>query len=279
MFFLIVSIKKSDIYGFSKIKRGDVVVFNTPSDEIRKNVDMKTFYVKRCMGLPGENIEMKENNVFINDENVYEKYDNILINYIITSRKILTPYWFRKNNIKDYYSTTDTNIYLISTTKSNIENIRKCDEILNIDTYYDSKTSYKMKETGKKTYKMFIANLENFQNSSNWGPVLIPKKGMELDINEKNINIYGHTIELDSYGEVKCNGNKLFYKGEEIKKYTFRQNHYFMIGDNLYNSLDSRYWGMVPEDYIYAKSILVLLSKDPNSWISGLTFNRCCIVL
>lgn len=266
--------------GFSQIKRGDVVVFNTPSDEKRKNIDMKTFYVKRCMGLPGENIEMRENDVFINGENVYEKYKDVLIRYIITSKKILTPYWFKRNNIKHHYSTTEDNVYLIVTTKKNIEKIKKYTEILNIDVYYDNKTTYKTKETGKKIHKLFIANLKNFKNTSNWGPVLIPAKGMELDINEENIKIYGSTIERDSYGEVKCIDNKLFYKDKEMTgKYIFRQDHYFMIGDNLYNSLDSRYWGMVPESHIYAKTERKLFSKDVDSWISGLTFRGCCKAL
>lgn len=250
--------------GFTKIKRGDVVVFNTPSEK-GMNMDMKTFYVKRCMGLPGENIEVKNNNVFINGKNV-DIYPNRLFHFLIESNKILSKLWFHNNNIHEFYRINSGGAgicnYIISTTLDNIENIKKQSCVISIEACLEKRDN------------IFISYAQNYKNNSNWGPIWIPKKDVEIDINENNIKLYGYAIELDSRGKIKFNGDKLVYKNEEVKKYKFQQDHYFMMGDNRCNSADSRFWGFVPEEHIYAKTICILFSKTPDSWFSGLSFKR-----
>ena len=248
--------------GFTNIKRGDVVVFNTPSDK-GMNMDMKTFYVKRCIGLPGENIEVRDNNVFINGENI-DNYPNRLFHFLIESNKILSKSWFYNNNIHEFRRVNCGvgYTYLFSTTLDNIEKLKNHPYITSLEPYHE------------KRENIFITNAKNYKSNSNWGPIWIPKKGEEIDITSENIKIYGYAIELDSKGKIKFNGDKLLLKNKEIKKYKFQQNHYFMMGDNRCNSADSRFWGFVPEDHIYAKTICILFSKKPDSWLSGLSFKR-----
>ncbi|MBQ2350151.1 MAG: signal peptidase I [Cytophagales bacterium] len=262
--------------GFRQIKRGDVVVFNTPSDR-GLNTDMKTFYVKRCIGLPGEEIKCRGNEFYINGENV-DFYPNKLLFYVIESENILTSYWFKTNNISTYRYLKG-NKYLISTTEDNIKKIKEKDFITSVDFYKDERDD------------IFISNAPNYENLSSWGPIKIPYAGMTIDLNKDTIKLYAYAIELDSRGKFKfdcvdiqnnaiiIDSTKISQDLNKLKKYTFTQDHYFMVGDNRYNSADSRYWGFVPQDHIYAKTLCILFSKKPNSWISGLSFSRAFKVL
>lgn len=262
--------------GLRNLKRGDVVVFNTPSDR-NYNTDMKTFYVKRCIGLPGEEIECRDNDIFINGENI-DFFPNRLVYYVIDSNIILTHHWFKQNNI-DTYGWIQEKKYFVSTTKENIEKIKLNHDIISVDYYKD------------KHSNIFISNAPEYKNLSSWGPVKIPYAGMTIDLTPQNIKLYAYAIELDSRGKIKfdcveiknnavrIDESKIQQDLNKIQKYTFTQDHYFMVGDNRYNSADSRFWGFVPQDHIYAKTLCILFSKKPNAWISGLNFSRTFKIL
>jgi signal peptidase I len=92
---------------------------------------------------------------------------------------------------------------------------------------------------------------------------VIPKKGMTIAVNDSTLAFYGETIRLyDHNSSVEVKEGKLFVDGKELTEYTFHQNYYFMMGDNRHNSLDSRYWGFVPEDHIVGKAFFIWLSLN-----------------
>jgi signal peptidase I len=100
-------------------------------------------------------------------------------------------------------------------------------------------------------------------NGDNYGPVTIPKKGMTIAINDSTLAFYGTAItEYEHHEDAKIEDKKLLIDGKEVTEYTFQQNYYFMMGDNRHNSLDSRYWGFVPEDHIVGKAFFIWLSID-----------------
>ena len=103
-------------------------------------------------------------------------------------------------------------------------------------------------------------------NGDFFGPLVIPKKGMVININKETLATYGRTIqEYDHNDDVKIENGKLIIDGKEVTQYTFNQDYYFMMGDNRHNSLDSRYWGFVPEDHIVGKAFFIWLSIDKNA--------------
>ena len=100
----------------------------------------------------------------------------------------------------------------------------------------------------------------------NYGPILIPFKGMEINLNNSNYAIYKRTInQLEGHKLIKSEGG-FYLDGVAINKYTFRNNYYFMMGDNRNNSNDSRYWSLVPGQNIVGKASFVLFSNDWNGF-------------
>ena len=113
-------------------------------------------------------------------------------------------------------------------------------------------------------------------NADWYGPVTIPAEGMKIPINRKNLLTYGKVITLyDHNKNAEIRDDKLYIDKKEVTEYTFNQNYYFMMGDNRHNSLDSRYWGFVPEDHVVGKGFFIWLSLDSNkSFLSKVRWSR-----
>ncbi len=114
-------------------------------------------------------------------------------------------------------------------------------------------------------------------NSDNYGPIIIPKKGIKVDLNPKNINDWGIFIERETnYKSVSVEGTVITISGKPVRKYTFTKNYYFVMGDNRDVSMDSRYWGFLQEDNIIGKAFLIYWSCDfPARMKSIYNFSHC----
>jgi signal peptidase I len=269
--------------GFSSVKRNDVVVFNVPPQSLNDGkdypVDLKTNYIKRCVAISGDTLVVDSLQVFVNGQKsdnpelmqysyhvvadneinlrILEKYD--IYDYRITGRP--------SNNQVEYQMTLPVGV---------ADELKKLNFIKSVQVATINEDSFRPKQRNVADWNIF-PNAKAFPwNSDFYGPLVIPAKGMTITIDEKTLTTYGSTIQLyDHNDDVKIENGKLLIDGKEVTQYTFKQNYYFMMGDNRHNSLDSRYWGFVPEDHIVGKAFFIWLSIDSReSFLNKIRWRR-----
>ena len=236
--------------GFSNIERGDVVVFNYPS-EIDKPVDLKTYYVKRCVGLPGDTISIDNGDILINKEKTTEP-EGLQNRYFLNTQTTINDRIFKKYNIWEY--TKVTNGYYINTNQENAEAIGK-------ESFVNGISVYRMDKT--MAANRIYPNNDYIWNTDYYGPLLIPYKGLNIKINKDNLSKYGSVItDYEKNDNAKIEDEILYIGNEVVDNYTFKQDYFFMMGDNRHNSEDSRFWGFVPYDHVLGEASFIWFSYD-----------------
>jgi signal peptidase I len=108
----------------------------------------------------------------------------------------------------------------------------------------------------------------------NYGPIYIPKKGVTVQLDQKSLPFYWRIIKVYEHNDFETRDGKIFINGQEATTYTFKQNYYWMMGDNRHNSEDSRIWGYVPEDHIVGKPLFIWFSTKNGNFREGIRWNR-----
>ncbi|MCU0394049.1 MAG: signal peptidase I [Thermoflexibacter sp.] len=253
--------------GISEIKNNDVVVFNYPPED-NYPTDLKTNYIKRCIGIAGDVIEIKNRQVFVNGKEASNP-PLMQSSYEIKPPKntVINERVFKRYDITDHYA-TNLGSYIIQTTPATLQEFKQKETEIIKDIVQIT--------SDKGTYSEQVFPMaEGFDWSiDNFGPLEIPKKGNKISIDKRNLAIYGKAItHYDGNKNAEIKDGKLLIDGKEVKEYTFQQNYYFMMGDNRHNSQDSRIWGFVPEDHILGKGLLVWWSIDPDGGLANI-FSR-----
>jgi len=250
--------------GISEIKRGDVIVFNLPPIEMNENIDypvqLKTNYVKRCVGTAGDRLEIKDRQIIVNGEPLNNP-TTMRFSYLVSAKdeihhRNLTKLGLDKEDFFYLGRTIDNQaLYKMLLTNEQAEEMKSIPYILSISDDY---TTHDGPEEN-----IFPLSKGKEWNGDNYGPIVLPKKGMTVAINDSTLQFYGETIKrYEHLDNVELKGNQLIIDGKAVSEYTFKQGYYFMMGDNRHNSLDSRYWGFVPEDHIVGKPLFIWLSLD-----------------
>ena len=311
--------------GFDTVKRNDIVVFNFPTgdtvalkvtnpdyytlcysygrdmvhnrkdlfgDIVYRPVDRRENFVKRCVAISGDWLQIKENQVYVNGQK-QEKIPGIQFNYFVQtdgthlSAEVLDKLGISVDDrilMNDVQSTPGNE----QAAESNNQAILEAGLDPKLPVYHfplNEETYNKMlKVTGVtkikieqlKTLDVFPLGGHKRWTRDNYGPLWVPKKGATLALNAYNLPIYERIIRVYEHNTLEVRGNEYFINGKSTKTYTFKMDYYWMMGDNRHNSADSRYWGFVPEDHVVGRPVLVWLSLDKDKgWFGGkIRWNR-----
>ena len=263
--------------GFSSVKQGDAVVFNVPNFEEDGDapVDLRTFYVKRCVATPGDVLEVRDQQVLVNgkamENPVRMQHPIFMKTKENLEEKFFEAYGIRNSPDASYDSADwlplaepdSQNVlwgYKMNTSKAMMEEIQALPFNKTFDTnlFKDPK--------GVTFIDIFPHDTTLYKwNRDFYGPLKVPAKGLTVPMTPGNVALYSEAIQkYEGNKNVVVNGYQISIDGKAITSYTFKQDYYFMMGDNRHNSADSRFWGFVPSDHIVGKAFFVWMSLDAN---------------
>lgn len=253
--------------GFEKIKRNEIVVFNWPIDTVRffrdqsnihvdKPIDKKSNYVKRCVGIPGDSLEIKEGYIYINGERTVLP-DRALPQYyhkVVTDGQQLSAAALKRYNVTEGQFFGD--YYMLNLTDENAGKLKSNPLVKSVTKLLSPKGEYDA--------SVFPHNSQYAWSIDNYGPIYIPEAGKTVELNAKSLPFYKRIIEVYENNNLTTSGDEIFINGKLATTYTFKQDYYWMMGDNRHNSEDARYWGYVPFDHVVGKPVFIWFSWDSN---------------
>ncbi|KAA5825113.1 signal peptidase I [Algibacter amylolyticus] len=262
------------IPGFQKINRNDIVVFNQPADTLLdmndftpdrnyyKPIDKKTNLVKRCVGVAGDTLEVRDGYVYINGKkNDLPDRAHLQFSYLVQPK----TNQFNPNYIKERYDITDgfgimnaQNTYYFSAISD--------EALATFKNHPNVKSiSSNIQEKGVRDADIFPHDPNYNWNVDQFGPLYIPEEGKSIGINIENLPLYKRAITEYEGNTLQVKGNQILINGEVTDTYTFKQDYYWMMGDNRHNSIDARRWGFVPFNHVIGKPVFIWMSlKDMN---------------
>lgn len=255
---------------FQKIKNSDIVVFNWPVDTVYKfrdnsgrradkPIDKKSNYVKRCVGIPGDSLQIKDGIVYINGqvlalpERAKPQYSYRIA--LDGKTPIDFEYLFKDMNVTDgagFTSDKRDTLYVAALTTESVERLKNVPGITAVT-----------REITKDVENGIFPHINKW-NRDNFGPIYIPQAGKSVAINFMTLPFYSRIITEYEKNKLEVKGSDIYINGTKTNTYTFKQDYFWMMGDNRHNSEDSRYWGYVPADHIVGKPVFIWMSWDTN---------------
>jgi signal peptidase I len=232
-------------------------------DIITRPADRRENYVKRCVGLPGQTLQIKDRIIYL-DGKANKEPDNVQYTYHVKLKQRLPDELMKELGITMEDLMSLNTLGYMPLTKLAVAELKKQGYAESIELNREA-----------EEWDIYPLNGNMHWTRDNYGPVWIPKKGESIDLTLDNIAIYERPIRTYEGNDLMVKDDKIFINGEVATKYTFKMDYYWMMGDNRHNSLDSRYWGFVPEDHIVGKPIFIWWSSDPDRHgFSGIRWSR-----
>ncbi|MEZ5009650.1 MAG: signal peptidase I [Chitinophagales bacterium] len=258
------NLKRRDISSGNKVRSDEAYLAAARKkvwetyDIIDRPVDKKENFIKRCVGIPGDELEVKRGELWINGEKAWVP-KNMYMPYRIATNKQIDRL-IEKQNIGDDQKIDRQYFYFLN--QSQAEGLKSNPVINDVVPYL---------EAPDENLDIYWQYDYMGWNVDNIGKIIIPKKGWTVTLDSSNIKIYKRAISAYEKNDLVIENNEVVsINGEKTNQYTFKMDYYFLMGDNRHNSIDSRFWGFVPEDHIVGKPLFVWLSIEPTTWGNGI---------
>ncbi len=279
-------------YGFDNVKNDRIVdsYGNVHTGYfgkiVSRPVDKRENYIKRCIAIAGDSLQVVDGQAFVNGKPQEEIGDKQFKYLVVTDGTMINPRVFEELGIskedvevsrlidpsifefmKETFDEDRNNIFVYPLVKENVERIKALPCVKSVTRIVKPKDF-------RENY-IFPHDNRYRWNEDNFGPLYVPKKGVTIALTTQNLPLYRRIIETYEENKLETIGDKIIINGNEVSEYTFKMDYYFMMGDSRHNSADSRFWGFVPEDHVVGKALFIWFSTDKDkSFLSSIRWSR-----
>lgn len=272
--------------GWEQVKKNDIVVFNYPQDSVHTAIDRKDPYVKRCVAVGGDTVEMRDGRLFVNGKPETRMADaEVQHAYVVTTsaqldiQSLYQTYGFLP--VQEMQGQGGYMYVFQGLTDKTASEIKKLPQVTGFQEKIEPKDQntiayYPVKQNGQLVGDengniVFSKKIDTSQcifpinkkwNQDQYGPLKIPKKGDVVAINQETLPMYRWLISEYEHNRLENKNGQIFINGQPATSYTVKQNYFMMMGDNRDASLDARFFGFVPEENIIGKPMFTWMSVE-----------------